>query len=169
MKKALSTIAVVCASSLFAGCATPEKALPELSSLEKSEMKLTLDLLNESTVMAVNAQRELALSADARVRRESNFRKRFLTDKVDYNFYGDASQILSDVANTYDYSFKEYGNKPIGGVLVNVLVKNMSGVDLIKAIAYADPGQRIDVRLTDSEIIIYYKETSNTSIKRLSR
>lgn len=170
--KKLGVVAALVAAGLMTGCASWFNSNPEptdMATAERNALQSTLAKIDDATVGAVNAQRELVLSADARVRRESNFRKRFLTDRVNYDFYGDVEQILVDIANTYNYTFKKVGPRPVGGVLVNVYAKNMSGVDLLSSVAHADTGQRIDVRLTDSEIVLYYKEPTNTSIQRLTR
>lgn len=172
LHKKLSMSGLVVCLLMLGGCASTKTADVQPLSLDeqaKIEASNALAQISQSTVAATNAQSELALSADAKVRRESNYRKRFLTQKVDYDFYGDVEQILGDVANNYNYTFKTVGQRPVGGVLVNVFRKNITGVDLLQSIAHADPGQRIDVRLTDAEIIVYYKEASNTSLKRLSQ
>ena len=172
LQKKLIASAIALAVLVVSGCASnapvegKQLTLDEQAKIEASN---ALAQISQSTVSAINAQSELALSADAKLRRESNYRKRFLTQKVDYDFYGDVEQILQDVSNNYNYTFKKVGNRPVGGVLVNVFSKNISGVDLLKSVAHSDPGQRIDVRLTDAEIILYYKEAANTSLKRLSQ
>lgn len=136
-----------------AGCSSNT---PPSSFSEDQEIKMVMNRLDEKAVLAVNAQRELALAADAKVRRESNNRQKFLTDRITYDFYGDIEQVLGDFANTYDYSFKTRGNRPIEGVLVNVVAKDRPALDVLKQIGNASP--YVDIRLTDADIILYYKD-----------
>lgn len=153
MRKALVLLVL---ANAIAGCSNTSPP----SSSEDPEIKSILGKLDEKAAGAVNAQRELALAADAKVRRESNNRSKFLTDRITYDFYGDVEQILSDLANTYSYAFKIRGTRPPEGVLINVVAKNRPAMDVLKQIGYASPV--IDIRLTDGEIVLYYKDEIRT-------
>lgn len=150
--------AALCAAGLLfvvAGCTTTAQQEQAKYQNEK-DIKDVLVSLDRGTELAVNAQRELALTADAKVRRESDYRKRIVTDKISMDFYGDVEQVVGRLANTYNFDFQVMGKKPVDGVVVNVFAKQRPALDVLKQIAYSSP--MVDIRVTDSQIILYYKE-----------
>ena len=77
----------------LAGCASSpsksEQPQAETPMTEQQQIDSVLKKIDQSTVLAVNAQRELAMTADAKVAHEALLRKRMLTDVVDFDFFGD--------------------------------------------------------------------------------
>lgn len=152
-----SLIAATVLAVFVSGCATNQGDKNKAASFEaeRTSQQILADL-DRSADSAINAQRELALAQDAKVRRQSDLRKKFLTDKSSLNFTGDVEQVLKMMAEQYEYDFIRLGQRPADGVVVSVYANNRPTVDLLKFIAYNSP--LIDVRLTDSQIILYYKD-----------
>lgn len=136
---------------LLSGCASVPK--------QSSEEEATADVLrqiSDATTLAVNAQRELALTADSKVTREALRRKRMLTDVVSYDFYGDVEDILRQIAQRYDYGFEIYGSRPPERVNVNVFVTKRPVIEVLKHIGYQS-NQWLDVKVTKERIELHYK------------
>lgn len=143
---------------LLAGCATTgqQSSASAPTASEEQQTNAVLAKIGDATALAVNAQRELAMTADAKVARESLLRQRLLTDAVDYDFYGDVEDILREIALKYAYDFSVYGSRPPERVNVNVFVKKKPVVDVLKQIGYQSTAV-LDVKLTKAAIELHYK------------
>lgn len=142
---------VVC----LAGCATTTKETSPAASSEEQQVTSVLQRINDATALAANAQRELAMTADAKVAKEAAMRQRLLTDAVNYDFYGDVEDILRDIATKYAYDFEVYGKRPPERVNVSVFVSKKPVIEVLKQIGYQSGW--LDVKLTKSAIELYYK------------
>lgn len=143
----------VAALSVLAGCATP----PPPPTTEEQQIAEVLNRMNDATALAVNAQRELALTADAKIARESLLRQRLLTDVVSYDFYGDVETIVREIATKYSYEFATYGKRPAGGVMVNVFVNKRPALDVLKHIGYQSTAW-LDIKLKKDVIELHYTQ-----------
>ncbi|WP_454727675.1 MULTISPECIES: DotD/TraH family lipoprotein [Cupriavidus] len=149
----LAKKSALCAATLalVAACAQP------ISPGATDEQKVVdvLGKLDGYASAAVNAQRELAMAADAKNQNALVRRQRLLTDVVSYDFYGDVETVLKDITNKYDYKLEVYGKRPPGGVVTSVYVKNKSVLDVLKNIGYATPF--FDIKLNPDAIELHYK------------
>lgn len=151
-KRAQLTSASILAALLLVGCAiTPTTPTPEVADKDS-----VIALINESTQSAVNAQRELAMVADASVQQQMTQRKRLLTDVIDMDTYGDVEAIVGDIAAKYGYDFKVYGKRPPEGVNANILVTKRSVIEVLKHIGYTST-YFLDIVVKRDEIQIHYK------------
>lgn len=123
---------------------------------DEQKVERVLEKLNESSEQAVAAQRELALTADAKNIRELSLRKRLLTDTINFDFYGDVEDILKEVAIKYGYGFEIYGKRPPQRVNVNVFVKRKPVIEVLKQIGYAET-ERLDIVVKRDVIELHYK------------
>lgn len=139
----------------LAGCATTNKETAQAAPSEEQQVASVLQRINDATALAANAQRELAMTADAKVAKEAAMRQRLLTDAVSYDFYGDVEDILRDIAMKYAYDFEVYGKRPPERVNVNVFVSKKPVIEVLKQIGYQTGW--MDVKLTKSAIEIHYK------------
>lgn len=137
------------------GCATTTKEGAQVAPSEEQQVASVLQRINDATVLAVNAQRELAMTADAKVAKEAALRQRLLSDLVSYDFYGDVEDILRDIAMKYAYDFEVYGKRPPERVNVNVFVSKKPVIEVLKQIGYQSGW--MDVKLTKSAIELHYK------------
>ena len=113
-----------------------------------------LQQINDSTTLAVNAQRELALTASSKLTSQALQRRRLLTDKISLDFYGDVEDVLRDIALRYGFEFEAYGRRPPERVIINVLVKNRPVVEVLRNIGYQSG---LDVRVSKARIELHYK------------
>lgn len=141
----------ILASSLVA-CAVPQK---ELTSEEQRRAAVAAQIA-DSLSLAVNAQRELAMTQDADVQRRVMSRDRLLTDRVSYDFYGDVETILGEIAGKYGYDLKVYGKRPPEHVNVNVFVQKMQVVEVLKFVGMT-AGYWIDIKIAPGAIELTYK------------
>lgn len=145
---------LVTAPVLLMGCQALPVAVPPTSA--EQQIQLAMDKITESTSMAVNAQRELAMTADAKSQRDISLRKRLLTDIVSYDFYGDVENIVREIATKYGYQFSTYGKRPPEGVITNVFVTKRSVVDVLKQIGVT-LNATLDLNVTRDAIELHYK------------
>ncbi|HEP6430545.1 TPA: DotD/TraH family lipoprotein [Burkholderia cenocepacia] len=151
--RALSVVAAIAALS---GCAVQ----PPAPTTEEQRRLDVLTRLDQATALAVNAQRELAMTADASVQRQATERTRLLTDKVSYDFYGDVEELLADIASKYGYAFKVFGKRPPDRVNVNVYVKKMPVLEVLRYVGNT-ASSWLDVAVKPGVIELTYKP-SNT-------
>lgn len=137
-----------------AGCTTAPVQQSETS--EEQQIRLALQKIGDATLLAANAQQELALTADAKVQRDMALRRRLLTDATSYDFYGDVEDIVREIAVKYGYDFNVYGKRPPERVNVNVFVTKKPVVEVLKQIGYASTNA-LDVHLKRDAIEIHYK------------
>lgn len=155
MNKRVSECFMAVAVAWLAGCATPS---PEPAQLTERQQELSvMQKIDDSTKVAVNAQRELALTADAKVQHDVALRRRMLTDVVDYDFYGDVEDILRQISMRYAYAFRVYGKRPPEGVNANVFVRKQPVVEVLKQIGYSLTDY-LDIRVVHDAIELHYKE-----------
>lgn len=155
MKQRLVLTLCAVLTGALVGCATTQPQ-PQVTT-EEQQVGSVLAKISESTVLAVNAQRELSMTADAKVARESLLRQRLLTDVVDYDFYGDVEDILRDISMRYAYDFSIYGKRPPERMNVNVFVKKKPVIEVLKQIGYQSTNI-LDVKLTKTAIELHYKQ-----------
>lgn len=134
------------------GCA---HTAPEQTT-EEQQVSGVLDKLSTYASAAVNAQRELAMTADAKVQNAAVRRQRMLSDMVSYDFYGDVETIVSDIANKYGYKFEVYGKRPAEHVVTNVYVQNKPVIDILKYIGYTST-KFLDISVKPDVIELHYK------------
>jgi len=136
------------------GCASRplEKSVPSQSEQEL----LIMQKISDASVLAVNAQRELALTSDSKLQKEIALRRRLLTDVVNYDYYGDVEGILKDISDKYGYVFSVYGKKPPEGVNVNIYVSKKPVIEVLKQIGYTSNAV-LDINLTRDVIELHYK------------
>lgn len=147
-----SGLLIVVAGAL-AGCAL-QKNEP-MTSVEARRVDI-LNRLDAASSLAVNAQREFAMTNDGRVQRQMAERKRLLTDEVSYDFYGDVEEILRDISTKYGYELKVYGRRPAERVNVNVYVKKMPVIEVLRYIGMT-AGDWLDVSVKQGVIALTYK------------
>lgn len=141
---------------ILSGCATAPAKQASVPS-QQEQMQAVLAQISESTVMAVNAQRELALTSDAKAQQTIAARQRILTDRVSYDFYGDVETFMRDVAVKYGYSFVTFGKRPPEGVNTNVFVKNKPVVDVLRQVGVT-LNPVLDVVVTKDTFELHYKK-----------
>ena len=146
------TLALVVSATLavISGCVSHPKAS------EDAQVSEVLSQINASTAVAVNAQREMALTEGASAVHEAAQRQRLLSDKVSYDFYGDVEDLLRQLALRYHYQFDVYGKRPPERVNVNIYMVKKPAVELLKQIGYQSTAW-LDVKLTSTEIELHYK------------
>lgn len=154
MKQKFVVVFSATMAAMLAGCVTTQTQQPVTT--EEQQVSVVLAKISESTALAVNAQRELAMTADAKVARESLLRQRLLTDVVDYDFYGDVEDIVREIAMKYAYDFSVYSRRPPERLNVNVFVKKKPVIEVLKQIGYQATSV-LDVKLTKSAIELHYK------------
>lgn len=157
----LNPIVLAWLAALVAGCMTTQPAVRQEAQAaapltEEQQTAAVLARIGDATTLAVNAQRDLAMTADAKVARESMLRQRLLTDSADYDFYGDVEDILREIATKYAYDFNVYGRRPPERHNVNVFVKNRPVIEILKQIGYQST-HILDVKLTKAAIELHYK------------
>lgn len=150
-KLARKSALYVATLGLVAGCAQP--VAPEATDEQKTAA--VYDKLVAMAGVAVNAQRELAMTADAKRQTEMSRRQRLLTDVVSYDSYADVETILRDISTKYGYKLEVFGKRPAGGVPVNVYVQNRPVLDVLKFIGYSTPF--FDIKLNPDAIELHYK------------
>lgn len=146
-------------AAVLAGCAT--HPAQQAQTADDQQLGDVMSKISEATTLAVDAQRELAMTADAKVAHDAILRKRLLSDVVNFDFYGDIEDIVREIAMKYAYTFSVYGKRPPERVNVNVYVKKMPVIEVLKQIAYQSP--LVDIKLTDTAIEIHYKEAAGIS------
>jgi hypothetical protein len=142
------------------GCVTAPVAVNS----EEVRSALITQRLTDATASAVNAQRELALTADAKVQRELTQRQRLLTDRVSYDFYGDVEDLLREIASKYGCEFEIYGNRPPEHVNVNVFVSKKPVMEVLKQVGYTstnwlDIAVKRDANHLPFKLELHYKTT----------
>jgi hypothetical protein len=149
----LAKKSAVCAATLalVAACAQPMTPEPT----DTQQTAAILGKLEGYASAAINAQRELAMAADAKNQNALARRQRLLTDVVSYDFYGDVETLLRDISTKYEYRLEIFGKRPPGGVVTNVYVKNKSVLDVLKNVGYATPFY--DIKLNPEAIELHYK------------
>lgn len=140
------------ATVMLGGCVTPP---PKLTS-EDERRDAILTALNDASTLAVNAQRELAMTSDASVQRQATARQRLLSDRVSYDFYGDVEEVVGDIAGKYGYELRVTGKRPPDRVNVNVFVKKMSVVEVLRYIG-TTAGFWLDLSVKPGVIELAYK------------
>jgi hypothetical protein len=147
---------ILTVSAAVSGCAVQNqtKATPE----EQRRTEIDADI-SDSLSLAVNAQRELAMTRDADVQQRALSRTRLLTDRVSYDFYGDVEKIVGDIANKYGYTLKIYGQRPPEHVNVNIYVKRMPVVEVLRYVGQT-AGDWLDLRVSAGVIELTYKKPS---------
>lgn len=148
--------AVTLVSAMLAGCGATQAPV-HLSVTEEDQTNTILTKISESTALAVNAQRELALTSDAKASRENLMRQRLLIDVVNYDFFGDVEDILREIALKYAYDLEIYGKRPPERVNVNVFVKKRPVVDVLKQIGF-QATNIMDIKITRTSIELHYKQ-----------
>jgi len=141
-----------CLAMLLAGCANMQSQQERPS--EQKEVSAVLQKIDANMALAVDAQRELAMTADAKGDREQLNRKRIFDDVVSKDFYGDVEDLLREMAAQYDYGFNVYGPRPQEGVLINVFVTKKPAIEILKHIGYQT--KWLDVKLTKTSIELHY-------------
>ncbi|MCA8197388.1 DotD/TraH family lipoprotein [Burkholderia vietnamiensis] len=150
----------LCLVALMTGCALDNHA----ALTPDEQRRLNIDgEISDSLSLAVNAQRELALTRDANVQQRATARSRLLTDRVSYDFYGDVEKIVSDIAYKYGYDFKVYGQRPPEHVNVNIFVKKMRAVDVLQYVGQTATDW-IDIRIDPGVISLTYKKPGNAGV-----
>lgn len=157
MIRKLGVVALAVSALSVMGCSATKQVSSQASDSETGQMNMVLAKISESTSLAVNAQRELALTADAKVAREALMRQRLLTDVVDYDFFGDVEDILREIATKYAYDFEIYGKRPPERMNVNVFVKKRPVVEVLKQIGY-QATSTMDIKVTKTAIELHYKQ-----------
>ena len=156
----VSSLVVVFLSAGLAGCQALGPGFAGLSFSPpppaEDPQQAVLRKISEASALAVNAQRELALVADARAQGEFKARKRLLSDLVSYDYYGDVEQLLRDIAGKYEYEFQVFGRRPPEGVLVNVFVRDRPVLEVLKHIGMQT--RRVDIKVTKRLIELHYPE-----------
>lgn len=150
----MKRVFVCVVSLLIAGCASQGPTREQVS--DEQQMSSVLRRIDEATDAAVKAQRELALTADAKTAEDALRRQRLMTDVVSYDFYGDVEDILKDIAVKYAYAFEVYGKRPPERVNVNVYVTKKPVIEVLKQIGYQSAW--LDVKLTKAAIELHYKD-----------
>jgi hypothetical protein len=151
--KWLATGAALTAAVMLVGCANLNQK--QITDEQKHHDQIEGDISN-SLSQAVTAQRELAMTRDASVQQRAQSRTRLLTDRVNYDFYGDVETIVDDIATKYGYDFRVFGRRPPEHVNVNVLVKQMPVLDVLRYVGQT-AGDFIDIHVTQSAIELTYK------------
>lgn len=136
------------------GCNTVP--LEPVAGAEEQQKILVLDKIRVATVMAVNAQQELALTSDSKMQNDVAARRRLLTDVASYDFYGDVESILKEIATKYGYAFEKYGKRPPEGVNVNVFLSKKPVLDVLRHIGYTS-NSVLDIELKRDVIELHYK------------
>lgn len=137
---------------LLTGCVgVPKKGDPEVG---QDGMSAVLKRINDGTAQAVQAQQELALTAESKVERTQVNRQRLFTDVISMDFYGDVEDVLAQIARNYDYEFATYGRRPAEGALVNVFVTRKPAIEVLKNVGYQT--KWFDVKLTKTAIELHY-------------
>ncbi len=146
--------AALCAvlAQLVAGCAQQPISVDS----EEQQVANVLDKLSGYASTAVNAQRELAMTADAKVQNAAARRNRLLSDLVSYDFYGNVELIVRDIADKYGYKLEVYGKPPPGNVITSVYVQKRAVLDVLKYIGYTST-QFIDINVKPDTIELHYK------------
>jgi hypothetical protein len=152
-----------CSAVLLGGCASTP--IPPAAPTQDAQIAEVLKDINDSTKVAVGAQRELALTLDARAQRDAAMRQRLLTDVVSYDFYGDVETIVREIAVKYGYDFLVVGKRPPEGVPINVFVKNRPVLDVLKHIGVTADFW-LSVVVKPGVIEIQYRSTGNGNSRR---
>lgn len=139
----------------LSACATDKHDVPDTP--DDKKITSILDQLNETTRDAVNAQRELAMTADAKVQRDQAARRRLLSDVVSYDFYGNVEELLRDIARKYGYEFEVYGARPPEMVNTNIFVQRRQVLDVLKQIGYTE-NTFLDIVVAKNVIELHYKK-----------
>lgn len=155
-KWCLRGTAVLAVSATVAGCAVNNQVKTTPEEQRRTEIEAQI---SDSLSLAVNAQRQLAMTRDADVQQRAVARQRLLTDRVSYDFYGDVEQILGDIASKYGYQLKVFGQRPPEHVNVNIFVKGMPVVEVLRYIGQT-AGDWLDVRVSAGVIALTYKTPS---------
>lgn len=154
MKKSMHGLILSAAASVLAGCtSTPLNHEPPA---EDQQVSVILQKINDATAMAINAQQELALTADAKSQHDMALRRRLLTDVVSYDFFGDVELILKEISTKYGYDFASYGKRPPEGVNVNVFVVKKPVIEVLKQIGNTKTSV-LDINLKREAIELHYK------------
>lgn len=148
-------LGVITGAAILTGCQTVADK-PAVAASQQEQMQAVLAQINDSTVLAVNAQRELALTSDAKTQQTIAARKRILTDRVSYDYFGDVDTFVRDVATKYGYDFLTFGKRPPEGVITNVFVKNRPVVDVLRQVGET-LNATLDLRVTKEAFEIHYK------------
>jgi hypothetical protein len=139
-------------TGFMAGCApTQQIATPDAQRRTAIEGQIA-----DSLSLAVNAQRELALTRDSSIQAHVQERTRLLSDRVSYDFYGDVEQIVRDIATKYGYDFKVYGQRPPEHVNVNIFVKKMPVTEVLKYVG-TTANYWLDIHVSSTAIELIYK------------
>jgi hypothetical protein len=141
---------------MLGGCV----ATPLAKSTDEQRSADILSKLDDATVIATNAQRELALTADASVQREATARTRMLTDHADYDFYGPVEELVGGIASKYGYQFKVFGKRPPETLNVNVYVKKMQVVEVLRYVGTTASGW-LDISVKPGVIELTYKNSNS--------
>lgn len=139
---------------IISGCASAEKTTQHVSDDQRTAD--AIEQINQSTAIAVEAQKELAMTADAKVQGEFAQRKRLLTDVVSYDFYGDVEDILKRIAVQYGYEFAIYGKTPPERVNANIYILKKPVLEVIKQIGYTST-DFLDIVVKRDVIELHYK------------
>ncbi|CAE6793948.1 hypothetical protein R70006_04981 [Paraburkholderia domus] len=153
----LRAVALLATVLAVGGCAMQQ---PKPMTTDEQRRDLVLSKLDAATQLAVNAQRELAMTADAQAQNQVVARQRLLTDRVSYDFYGDVEKILGDIAAKYNYDFKVFGKRPPDRVNVNVYVNKMPVLEVLRYIG-TTASFWLDVSVKPGVIELTYKSTNS--------
>ncbi|TKC90127.1 hypothetical protein FAZ69_08225 [Trinickia terrae] len=149
--------AVLAALVAVSGCANQNQVKATPDEQRRTEIEAQI---SDSLSLAVNAQRELAMTRDADVQQRAVSRTRLLTDRVSYDFYGDVEQIVGDIASKYGYELKVYGQRPPEHVNVNVYVNKMPVLEVLRYVGQT-AGDWLDLRVSAGVIELTYKKPSH--------
>jgi len=147
-------VRALCAYTLLVVSLTGCGSMSHSTSSDADATRDVLQQINDSTTLAVNAQRELALTADSKLTSQALQRRRLLTDVISLDFYGDVEDILRDIALRYGFGFDVYGERPPERVPINVFVTKRPVLEVLRTIGYQ---YGLDVKVSKDRIELHYK------------
>lgn len=145
---------IFCLSLALAACA----GMGKNESAPLTEEQQTQEILRriETGVMsATEAQAELARVAEARAARDAFRRKQLTSESISLDFYGDAEDVVRDIAGRFSYEFKVYGKRPPERANVNIYVKDKPAIEVLKMLG--NQTAFFDIKLTKTAIELHYK------------
>lgn len=143
--------------TLISGCVSKVPLSKDVS--DETQIAQILQTISDSSKVAVNAQRDLALTVDSKVQREMTMRQRLISDRVTYDFYGDVEMIVGEIASKYGYDFLVFGKRPPEGVPINVFIKDRPVLDVLKNIGVT-ADYWLSVVVKAGVIEIHYRDVS---------
>ena len=151
-----SNLLVSLVALALVGCSTSPRVQEDAATSEEMKIAQVIAQMNESTLVAVEAQRDLALTADAKTQHNLLLKKRLLTDVVSYDFYGNVEDLVKEIAMKYGYAFEVYGKRPPEAVVLNVYVANRKAIDVLKHVGFGATNF-MDIVVKRDAIQLHYK------------